>query len=112
MPWGMWDYPRTYTGLLKGSGVLHKRLLSLRPPPEAAHFVNATTGEQEFEQGRCGRIEACRRFYRAHSSLRLVPGRLCTAIQSRPEFRGRGAAGQRHPPHTGCHHEVAHGTAP
>ena len=19
MPWGMWDYPRTYTGLLKGS---------------------------------------------------------------------------------------------
>ena len=30
MPWGMWDYPRTYTGLLKGSGVLHERLLSLR----------------------------------------------------------------------------------
>ena len=35
MPWGMWDYPRTYTGLLKGAGVLHERLLSLRPPDGA-----------------------------------------------------------------------------
>ena len=31
MPWGMWDYPRTYTGLLKGSGVLHERLTLPRP---------------------------------------------------------------------------------
>ena len=50
MPWGMWDYPRTYTGLLKGSGVLHERLLSLRPPAEAAQFVNKTTGAQELDQ--------------------------------------------------------------
>ena len=50
MPWGMWDYPRTYTGLLKGSGVLHERLLSLRPPAEATQFVNETTGEQELDQ--------------------------------------------------------------
>ena len=50
MPWGMWDYPRTYTGLLKGSGVLHERLLSLRPPTEAAQFVSNTTGAQELDQ--------------------------------------------------------------
>ena len=88
MPWGMWDYPRTYTGLLKGAGVLHERLLSLRPPAGAPHYVNETTGEQELDQARCGRHEPCRRFYRAHSSLRLPPGRLCAALQRRPEFRG------------------------
>jgi len=83
MPWGMWDYPRTYTGLLKGSGVLHQRLLARRPPPDAPHYANLTTGEQEHDQGRCGRNEACRRFYRAHSALHLSPGRVCVATRRR-----------------------------
>jgi len=88
MPWSMWDYPKTYTGLLKGSGVQHQRLLSRRPPPTAPHFVNLTTGEQEHEQARCGRSEACRRFYRAHSSLHLVPGRICVVVRRRmPQAR-------------------------
>ena len=58
MPWGMWDYPRTYTGLLKGAGVLHERLLSLRPPAGAPHFVNETTGEQELDQARAEHAHA------------------------------------------------------
>ena len=88
MPWGMWGYPRTYTGLLKGSGVLHERLLSERPPPSAPHF-NASTGAPETDQGRCGRNEACRRFYRAHSSLHLRRGSLCRAVRRR--FTGANA---------------------
>ena len=99
MPWGMWDYPRTYTGLLRGAGVLHERLLSLRPPAGAPHFVNETTGEQELDQARCGRHEPCRRFYRAHSSLRLPPGRLCA-----PRSRDGRSFQRRRAPVPCCEH--------
>ena len=86
MPWGMWAYPRTYTGLLKGSGVLHKRLLSLRPPPDAPHYNATPDGAPELDQHRCYKNEACRRFYRGQSSLYLAPGSMFAAVR-----RGFGA---------------------
>ena len=90
MPWGMWEYPRTYTGLLKGSGVQHDRLRSMRPPPDAPHYNATAAGGPELDQRRCGRDEACRRFYRGHSSLYLAPGSMCAVVRRR--FRAQATA--------------------